>query len=44
MFRWPAPVMDLYLPPEEQPGSEQLVQQVLDAFAWFNRVRTVLTR
>ncbi|TNF19615.1 MAG: hypothetical protein EP318_13905 [Rhodobacteraceae bacterium] len=44
MYRWPAPVMALDLPPEDQPGADHLVAQIRGAFDWFNAVRRDLAR
>jgi hypothetical protein len=39
MFRWTVPVLDLEMPPEEQPGSQELLSRIESAFAWFNANR-----
>lgn len=39
MFRWTVPVLDLEMPPEEQPGSQELLNRIESAFAWFNANR-----
>lgn len=36
MFRWAVPVLDLEQPPENQMGSQELLEKVDAAFAWFN--------
>ena len=44
MFRWDVPVLDLKLHPEEQEGTDDLVQKIKDAFDWFNSTRSDISR
>jgi hypothetical protein len=39
MFRWPAPMLRMDVPPEEQPDARRLVEQIENAFGWFNSTR-----
>jgi hypothetical protein len=39
MYRWTVPVMDLTLPPEDQPGAQELLGRIKAAFGWFSSNR-----